>query len=356
MPSTAPSRQEASAPVSTRISTVLPPAGTALPRTDSTIDRALVHRSALSEVFVTAMVPDPRGGTLASAQLPRSHAYWGDHSLAPACHDPVLLMEVCRQAALAASHLQHGVPRTDKFILTHQDLRITRPELLARGTRPTTLLLRLDPERVRERDGRTTGVDYVLTLAVADGSGAVQDAGRATVGLRFKAAGEYQELRLRGREGRSMGSTADFATGAVAGEPVAAPLVGRRLPENAVLLDVTATGRGATSTLRIAGDHPSLFDHPQDHLPGMVLIEGARQLALYTVREHIGLAPGKVRVQAVDARYERFAELDSPLRLEALLPDWEALLSGAPIPVEVLATQDGAANCRIVVDLELACR
>src|SRR5882757_5487649 len=107
MSSTVPSCTEVSVPSPAPTSKVLPSplTGAVLPPTDRTIDRALVHRSSLSEVFVTAVVPDPRGGSLAAAQLPRSHAYWGDHSLTPVCHDPVLVLEVCRQAARAASHL-----------------------------------------------------------------------------------------------------------------------------------------------------------------------------------------------------------------------------------------------------------
>ncbi|MFF7261151.1 AfsA-related hotdog domain-containing protein [Streptomyces sp. NPDC008159] len=46
--------------------------------------------------------------------------------------------------------------------------------------------------------------------------------------------------------------------------------VGRRRPGNVVLPDPVTEGRRDRARLRVAGGHPSLFDHAQDHVPGMV--------------------------------------------------------------------------------------
>lgn len=67
-----------------------------------TVDRALVHRDSLGEVFLTDLRPLGDTCYAAAAQLPRSHAYYGDHLLRPSAYDPVLLLEACRQSCLVA--------------------------------------------------------------------------------------------------------------------------------------------------------------------------------------------------------------------------------------------------------------
>lgn len=63
-----------------------------------TVDRTLVHRDSLGEVFLTDLQPLGTASYVAAAQLPRSHAYYGDHLLSPNVYDPVLLLEACRRA------------------------------------------------------------------------------------------------------------------------------------------------------------------------------------------------------------------------------------------------------------------
>lgn len=280
---------------------------------DCTLDRSLVHRTSLSEVFLTDLLEQDGTTCLAAAQLPRSHAYWGDHLLSPGSHDPILVLEVCRQAALAASHHSYGVPTNAKFILTHQGLRIDRPDLLRRGPVPAELSIRLTAANRRERAGVTTGLDYTMALRVGDA-----ELGFAEIGLRFKSPADYTDLRLRGRAGVAPGDTGNLR-GAPSCGTLTPYLVGRHRPENVILLEPENCGTVSSATLSVPGDHPSLFDHPQDHIPGMVLVEAGRQLALYAAREQLGVAASKTRVRAVDAAYRRFGELETPIRLEATI-------------------------------------
>lgn len=317
-----------------------------------TVDRGLVHRAALGEVFLTDIRAIDAVHYLAAAQLPRSHHYWGDHLLSPAAYDPVLLLEVCRQAALAGAHQCYGVPDPDKVILTHHGLNISAPELLRAGPAPAALTARVETTNRRERDGAVMGLDFVIDLML-DGS----EIARSEIGLRFKSPTDYAALRLRGRGGTVPISTAMMPE-AGAGRLPPPYLVGRHLPANILLLDPKATARSASAKLRIPGDHPSLFDHPQDHIPGMVLVEAGRQLALYTVREQLGLATSKTRVVAMTASYQRFGELEPETRLEAVLSVSDdaaaslALTENLPVRAEITASQDGEPICGMSFQLE----
>jgi hypothetical protein len=116
----------------------------------------------------------------------------------------------------------------------------------------------------------------------------------------------YRVLRARGRAGEPPTSD-QFRQG-----PANVPpwRVARSSPDNVILLDPEQGPHGVRARLRIAGDHPSLFDHAQDHVPGMVLMEAGRQAAV--------LVSGETwRMTGLDATFAAYAELDSPITVAA---------------------------------------
>ena len=52
----------------------------AQPTWEATVPRELVHRRAVSEVFLTSLDRDDDGGFRLGAQLPPTHGYYGDHA------------------------------------------------------------------------------------------------------------------------------------------------------------------------------------------------------------------------------------------------------------------------------------
>ncbi|MCP3821643.1 hypothetical protein NLX86_27185 [Streptomyces sp. A3M-1-3] len=332
-----------------------------------TIDRGLVHRDSLGEVFLTDLQPVSGTAYAAAAQLPRSHAYYGDHLLRPSTYDPVLLLEACRQSALAGAHAFYAVPEDHKFILTHLRIHLERPERIAVGPEPCALTLRVTVTGHRKRDGRTTGLDYDIDL-VAKGVGI----GSASVGLRFKSPEDYQELRLRNREGKPLSSSAAYPA-TRPGSTIAPYLVGRSNADNVVLADVVSEADAARATLRVPGDHPSMFDHPQDHLPGMVIAEAARQLALFAALDVRGMSPSRTFPTDLAVVFSRFGELEHTTLLTAevgeqrradrdgtgayytqggLVELGEADPGGVDqLPVHIGATQNGESLCVLSLSL-----
>ncbi|MFE4513142.1 ScbA/BarX family gamma-butyrolactone biosynthesis protein [Kitasatospora sp. NPDC056783] len=278
-----------------------------------TVDRYLVHRESLGEVFLTDLQRIDEDRYAVAAQLPRSHAYYGDHLLRPNTYDPVLLLEACRQATLAGAHQFFEVPGNNKFILTHLTASLTHPRWITVGQSPFPLTMRVSTVDRKEREGRTTGIDSTIELSV---EGTVL--GRATVGLRFKTPSGYLALRLNNRDGAALPTSAGHPT-RLPGSPVAPYLVGRTNPDNVVLVDAQTDGETARARLRIPADHPSMFDHAQDHLPGMVLVEAARQLALLTVLDARGVSAVKAFPIDLDAIFTSFGELEEDTVLTAEL-------------------------------------
>ncbi len=287
-----------------------------------TVDRSLVHRDSLGEVFVTDLRKyGDDAHYAAAAQLPRSHAYYGDHLLRPSTHDPVLLLEAARQAALAAAHELFGIPADHKFILTYLRIHLIRPQLLTVGASPLNLAMAVTVVDRRVREGRVTGLDQSFEFSVGG-----TPIGWAGVGLRFRDPAGYRQLRLRNRDGAEPPTSAGWS--AEPGIPAVPYLVGRTDPGNVVLLDPELREGTGHAVLRVPADHPSMFDHPQDHLPGMVLAEAARQLALFTALDSRGISTAKSVLVDLNVTFAKFGELE-PATVLVATPGQEQSADGA---------------------------
>ncbi|MGN5633717.1 AfsA-related hotdog domain-containing protein, partial [Streptomyces sp. AC154] len=111
--------------------------------------------------------------------------------------------------------------------------------------------------------------------------------------------------------------------------PASPQRVGRMSPIDVVLSPVGETNRWQ---LRADTRHHVLFDHPVDHVPGMVLLEAARQAAAAALDNSTMLPIGIV------SEFHRYAELDSPCMIQAQhLPG----TAGVEKSVLVTAHQDG---------------
>ena len=72
-----------------------------------------------------------------------------------------------------------------------------------------------------------------------------------------------------------------------------------------------------TSSLIVDGAHPYFFDHPCDHIPGMLLLEGCAQLALRAFAETLSVFPRRTAVRAYEVNFSQFVECGLPVTLAA---------------------------------------
>ncbi len=304
---------------------------------DRTIARGLVHRTALEEVFLTDFRTLEGGHFVAAARLPRAHHYYSDHTNHPKLHDPIAIFECVRQMLLCALHLHHNASPDMKSITASCRMEITDPLALKIGSGSYELSLFGRVAKHKEREGVTTRVVHEVEVrldAVAIGSISVDTA--------QKPSESYQRLRMAYRD-----TTPPLSDELFAKEPVAriAPyLVGREQADNVVLLAPEVEGPALTARLRVPFSHSGMFDHAQDHVPGPVMMEAARQAGTLLVGEVFGQASSKTVLAALEATYERFAELDSTITVRASLTGTDA---DQPIPVEF--EQGGEVIARMVV-------
>ncbi len=319
----------------------------------ATYDPALLHRLNPAEVFLTdvralpdrtpAEEPDNAGQSedtgryehfAAAALLPSGHPHYGGLTSPPDGRpDPMLLLECCRQAETYAAHAFFGVEQGAGFILRGLSVRTfpdthgsrvpaavdtpvgSRTALSDMGVEAGTAGRLVMAFRVREpgpHRGSISSLDYTFDLW----AGAERSA-RIVLRVGYAAPRVYAALRSRRRNGPPPRSST--APSPVAGNPVEPALAGRLRATDCVLLDLAAgPAAEVRAALRVPVENPSYFDHPHDHVPGMVLVEAARQLAIAAAGVW-DAAPGRpASMTAVEAEFTQYAELDTPTVLSAV--------------------------------------
>ncbi|WP_239569373.1 ScbA/BarX family gamma-butyrolactone biosynthesis protein [Streptomyces sp. G44] len=260
-------------------------------RLTTTVPKEFVHRAALAEVLLTGQrrIDDLRFGV--TAQWPRSHSFYSP--LQGTYHDPLLAAETIRQVGFLLPHTELGVPVGHQFLM-HTFAMSVRPELLHVGHTPADLDIEVTFSDVRERRDTHTGARYD---AVIHRDGEAVATGRIT----YTCIAPRAYRRLRGNQGHlQIPLTA----------PVPPQSVGRLSPTDVVLSPVGGDHRWQ---LRVDTRHPVLFDHPVDHVPGMLLTEAARQAATAVLGDPARLVPVEV-----ESEYLRYVELDAPCFIQAV--------------------------------------
>lgn len=262
-----------------------------------TVPRQLVHRAAVSEVFVTDLCMTTEMGITGEttfqvgAQWPRAHGFFGPKS---GLHDPMLLAETIRQATLAIAHQVYGVPHDANFVLQELTYAIDETGLRLDG-RPADVVLTGVARDLRRRGDVLAGMrlEYGVYRDM-------QRVGSGEIAFRVVSAGSY--ARLRGERYGLKDVPINLPP------PVPPQTVGRSTD-----LDVTlgATHVAGMWLLRVDQHHPVMFDHPVDHVPGMVAMEAARQAALYILG-----CPEAVPVGG-GFSFARYLELDQPCTVSA---------------------------------------
>ncbi|MFD8424548.1 ScbA/BarX family gamma-butyrolactone biosynthesis protein [Streptomyces sp. NPDC059466] len=272
---------------------------------ERTLPRALVHRAAVAEVFLTDAERRGEDEILLAAQLPRLHAFYDD-TLGPRTgRDPMMLLEACRQGIFVVAHRFLDVPLDHKFLLRTVEFEVSDPGPPTPDPFPADVVITARIEhRARGRSG-VTGLRLRFTATV--GNREVM-----TAGIDYSWMPPQQWTRLRAvQRGRLELPAVPIAPPVARIRP---ELVGRRDPANAVISPVRALPDDSL-TARLVPDtsHPVMFDHWVDHVPGMLELEAFRQLAVAAaVRAGVLLTPAAQPV-ALHARFRSFAELDLPV-------------------------------------------
>ncbi|WP_428950780.1 ScbA/BarX family gamma-butyrolactone biosynthesis protein [Streptomyces sp. cg35] len=260
----------------------------------TTVPRQYVHKTAETEALLRGWQQDGENAFLATSLWPQAHSFYRPgHGL----HDPMLFSESVRQAIPLVSHAGYGAPMDHRQIWDTYRCAVF-PDALRHEPVPAACSLRLSGTDVVMRSGRLSRMTLTATATRGD-----QHLGIAETQFTNHAPAIYQRLRGAGNDAPDA-----MARAVPLPAPIAPDQVGRIDPQDVVL----APGRAEMQwQLRVDVTHPVLFDHPVDHVPGMVLLEAARQAA------HATMHPRPTVLTSLNARFTHFVEFDTPCWITA---------------------------------------
>ncbi|SEC79123.1 ScbA/BarX family gamma-butyrolactone biosynthesis protein [Streptomyces sp. TLI_105] len=267
---------------------------------DRTISRRFVHRASVTEVFLTDAAVAGADRFLVGAQLPRNHALYRPETTGQC--DFMLLVETVRQAGIFLSHRYHDVPLGHHFIFKALSLRIGDPAALRVGCGPLAVVL--DVKVVTPAGGRNPRrFDARFDMVIEVGG---RECARASAGVVVIDSVRYGRLRQRGR----VAETAPVEPGTPAYGTAADDVDDRHVLRSVPAAEERPRPAGAREwRLHVDPTHPGYFEHPSDHVPGMLLLEAFRQAA----RE----ATGGAALTSLDADFAVFGELAEAVAVEA---------------------------------------
>ncbi|MFI5529109.1 ScbA/BarX family gamma-butyrolactone biosynthesis protein [Kitasatospora sp. NPDC051853] len=250
---------------------------------EQTVPRKYVHRASVSEVLLTGWREIGEDTFLLGSQWPRSHSFY---RAVAGRHDPLMMAETIRQAGMLLSHAGYGVPTDYPFLLWNVSYQLDAAGL-AVGDTPADLTLRATCRDLKFRRGVLSSLRCDAEV-YRDG----RRMGRGSMRLDCMPPETYARIRQQAPQ---------------SAEPAGPGL----RHEHGVAADSVLIPTEHPYCWRVEADpsHPVLFDHPVDHVPGMVLGEAMRQA--------VGRLAGREEMvlSGLDISFVRYAEFHLPVLL-----------------------------------------
>lgn len=304
------------------------------PTFDRTITRGLVHKAGPEAVWLTDIDQVGDHHYLCAGQVPRAHSFVND-ALAPGYtyYDLGLLTELGRQAGIATMHAYEGAPVDWATVFMKFDLELVDPvpnDEPTTGPVPAIVDVRY-PNRETEDGALTVGCELTFEI---DG---VVRATSTTMASAYEK-GPYKAWRKEMRDAKPL---TDHEPRVV--QPIAPERVGRRDPDNVMIGELHPGERSGTFDCAAHVDqlHPHFFEHPMDHVPGVVHLEVMRQAALVAAEKDHGVSPVGATIASCRTRFAGFAELELPLDCRAEVGQPASGDGPLSVPVSLVLSQPG---------------
>jgi 2-oxo-3-(phosphooxy)propyl 3-oxoalkanoate synthase len=294
------------------------------------VPRRLAHRASVSEVLPTDTADVGGGRYLVAAQGPRSHLLFNDG--ADRFVDLLVLVETVRQGGTVVAHRFLDVPLELAFVLRSASLEVVDVDALRTALAPAEIVADLRLTDIATTGGVVSRMSAEAAVHV-DGRLAARGSG-AMIAVPLDA---YRRIRPPSLKRVTEPTQQDVV-------PLAPGLVGRTNPRNVVVGVRETSSDDQTTELSLVVDpsHPHFFDHPQDHVPGTLMLEAVRQAAVVVASRVTGEAPGDLVVTSCTTSFHRYVELGRPATCRVTAGRPVLPLSGAlRVPVEVEILQGG---------------
>jgi hypothetical protein len=304
---------------------------------EQTVRRSLVHKRSIENVLLTEIRACGNNRFLCAGRIPTAHRFFNDAGRTPQT-DILYYTELGRQASLAISHQFLDVSPEDIFIFEGSEAAVT-DAAWRESVLPSLDLVVVEVDirdTTRRRNNAISRVVAEHRMSIG-GERVFHGTGAWTM----QPASLYRRLRRTSTERSLAAASAHPHRGVRPGADGAR----RTRPDNVVISPPKPIGgrRAFVSSLIVDHRHPYFFDHPCDHVPGMLLLEGCAQLALTAFAEATSIAPGVSGIGAYDVNFVQFVECGVPTTLTARVnADPSCAADVVPSTVQITIAQRGA--------------
>jgi hypothetical protein len=259
----------------------------------------LVHRLSVAEVLLTDVLPDGAGQFIAAAQWPLSHPTFprGGEGV----HNPLMIVETLRQLGIYIPLRYCATPLGSHFLITDvsYELDPAAEPRVEYGSSEVTCLVAMSDVRRSPASGALSGMRLRARFLAAG-----RPFAQAEGGARILDAERYSALR-------GVRPELDDRPRAAAGLRPAPESLGVASPQDVML----AVGADGVRVDPVDPRHPYFFDHDSDHVPGVTLMEAARQAVA-------AQSQGRLRRPiGCGLRALRFTEFSPPAAVECTVYD-----------------------------------
>lgn len=301
-----------------------------------TISRDLTHKRRLENVYVTSTSKLSDTEFAAGAFVPQANVYLND--MRGWRNDVTLtVIEIARQLGIAICHAHLDVSRANVFVLNTMKLETLPAYHTTDWSVEDMLTARFTVgNRVCRTDGALSAVQATADFYVSDG-----------LVCRINSDWSIQPVES-GKRLREISRVRNMRN-AVSWMENIPPFEGFRIqpifPAKRSLLDNTlwaaSTGKAFAAALQIDLDNMFFFDHENDHVPGMLILEGMRELAVDVAMRLPRSGGEPPRIGKVDIGFRNFAELHHTVHLLAEVEGRTGAGGNQELTVRVEARQFG---------------
>jgi len=283
------------------------------------VDREWVHKQIESNVFIGKPVARGSDAFSTESYFPSTHEVYNDcvSGLSAAGY----IVEVARQVNLAVTHLFYDVPLKAGFLITVMDWTFTdQAPFIANRRFPFSI-----ETQVLDVARRKGVVSKLVTRNSLCSGGETFWQGGAAFLIASRPLGTAKRA-----------------------EDVAAPLFTPVTPAQAQVFDPSNVLIGHASDAAAGGkiplivdvNHRYFFEHNNGHVPGMMLLEGGKQAAVYAASQTFPVLSGLYGdLHTGEMRFGRLADLKRPIWMRCRFSVLEETRVGFRLPVEILFEQ-----------------
>lgn len=258
------------------------------PNLDRVVPKYLVHKSFVSEVFLSDAYKDSDDVFLLSAVFPRTHSYYNDSSQKI---DTSLLLEIFRQCSIYISRTFYSVPLDFKFIFDSAKFKLLNIHFTHNISQHVIIVVKVvESKRKKEK---LNGL--ILEMGMYHNA---QLCAMKTMDISFFQPKLWKKLRHTAQH------TELRKTDAVR---ISKEMVVKKLDSNVVISDMVYSLDLFCSTIIPNMEHPAFFDHPLDHIPASLIFEALRQHALL-VAFKLNIPIHYLLLAEINAEFKSFCE------------------------------------------------